>query len=308
MSSRRLRCCSERPKRSCLRSVKSFASVAKRVGPSSARRASRKRAVSGALGNVSAAGCQFAAGWCGIALPVVVAGEVEREHGGHERAREHDRERAPRAQQRQEDQHRDGRQDPEPAQQDVRLDDERDDRRPATATQPRRRARAGPAEGDPGERREREREQRERAHRLVRRDRAQRPERMREEAGEPGRPQDRHDRERQRHARRAPAAHDRVDGERRHERARVERRELARVRSRTRRTRGWRRPSASSPTPAGSLTPVDARREPHELEPRQQRDGGETERRDARAGEDHEAAHGATGARARPARRWRRRA
>ena len=123
----------------------------------------------------------------------------------------------------------------------------------------------------------------------MRGDRAQRAERMREEARQPDRPEDRHDREHQRHARGAPAADDRGCGERRHERARVERRELARVRPECTEDEVGVRPCELAD--AGRVAHSrGGRREAHELEPRQDRDRGEPERHRPGAREDRETA------------------
>ena len=170
----------------------------------------------------------------------------------------------------------------------ARRDDERDDdgkRRHG----PRRGAPARRAEREPGQHRERQREQRQRAHGLVGRDRAQRPDRVREVAGETSRPRDREHAERHRDARGAPAAHDREHRQGGRQRSRVERRELAGVRAE--RAEDDRRVGPAERADARRIDDaVRGRRARDELEPRQQGDGGEAERGDARGDEDREPA------------------
>ena len=221
-----------------------------------------------------------------VLLRVVVPREVRREHRRHERAGQDGRN-ARRAQQHEHGQSGQGGNHIRPVHEDSRVDRERDPER-ERGDQPRRGARAGLAERDPGQRRESEREERQRPHGLVLGDRAQGIDRICQDAGQPGRPGDGENREHEREPGRLPAAHERVQRQRGRERACVERRELGAVR----------------PEPAeqhARVGPRDAvaHRVDHavgrggaadQLEPWQQRDGGDAQRRRSGAGEDRKPA------------------
>ncbi len=91
-----------RTKRSCLRRVKSFDQpVAKRVGPSAARRGQQEARGRGRRRERLRGGIPVGRRLMRVLLRVVVAREIDREHRRHERAGEHGRERAPRAQEHQ---------------------------------------------------------------------------------------------------------------------------------------------------------------------------------------------------------------
>ena len=222
-----------------------------------------------------------------VLLRVVVAREVGCEHRRHQRTGQHGRD-ARRAQQHQHGERRKRGNDVRPVQEHVRIDGE-GDRERERCDEPGRRARSRPAEGEARQRRECEREERQRAHGLVLRDRAQRVDRGGDHACEAGRPGEGEHAERKRQSRKLPAAHERDQGQRRRERARVERRQLGRVRPEPAEQNARVRPAERAVADRVDH-PVGRRRATDQLQPREQRHRGEGQSRHTGADEDREPA------------------